>query len=56
MMHPGYTPRHAQRGAATLLVALILMMALTIATLSVARTQLVEAEDGNPIWPVCDVS
>ena len=47
MMHPGYTPRHAQRGAATLLVALILMMALTIATLSVARTQLVEQRIAN---------
>ena len=47
MMHPGYTPRHAQRGAATLLVALILMMVLTIATLSVARTQLVEQRIGH---------
>ena len=36
------TLRHSQRGAATLLVALVLMMALTIVTLSVARTQLVE--------------
>ena len=46
-MYPRYTPRHAQRGAATLLVALILMMALTIVTLSVARTQLVEQRIAN---------
>jgi hypothetical protein len=47
MMHPRYTPRHAQRGAATLLVALVLMMALTIVTLSVSRTQLVEQRIAN---------
>jgi len=46
-MHPGCTPLHAQRGAATLLVALVLMMALTIVTLSVARTQLVEQRIAN---------
>ena len=41
------TLRHSQRGAATLLVALVLMMALTIVTLSVARTQLVEQRIAN---------
>lgn len=46
-MYSRFSPRHSQRGAATLLVALVLMMALTIVTLSVARTQLVEQRIAN---------
>jgi hypothetical protein len=46
-MHSRGSPQRAQRGAATLLVALVLMMALTIVTLSVARTQLVEQRIAN---------
>lgn len=46
-MYSRCSPRHSQRGAATLLVALVLMMALTIVTLSVARTQLVEQRIAN---------
>jgi hypothetical protein len=46
-MGPRYSPRHTQRGAANLLVALVLTMALTIVTLSVARTQLVEQRIAN---------
>ena len=41
------SPRQAQNGAATLLIALVLMMALTVVTLSVARTQLVEQRIAN---------
>ncbi len=41
------SPRGIQQGAATLLVALVLMMALTVVTLSVARTQLVEQRIAN---------
>lgn len=36
-----------QQGAATLLVALVLMMAITVVTLSVARTQLVQQKIAN---------
>jgi len=50
-MNRSRTVRRTQRGSATLLVALTLMMALTIATLSVARTQLVERRiAGNHHW------
>jgi len=46
-MHPRCTPEQRQRGASTLLVALVLMTALTIVTLSVARTQLAEQRMAN---------
>jgi hypothetical protein len=40
-----------QHGSASLLVALVLMMAMTLLTLSVARTQLAETRtDGNSRW------
>ncbi len=42
LMKPAEPSRRAQKGAATLLVALVLMMSLTVVTLSVAHTQLVE--------------
>ena len=50
-MLPYYAPRRSQRGSATLLMALALMIALTIMTLSVTRTQLLEQRiAGNHHW------
>ena len=47
MMIPHLARRRGQQGSATLLVALALVMALTVVTLSVARSQLVEQRIAN---------
>jgi len=51
MMQTSLQPKHRQQGAATLLITLVLMMSITIITLAVARTQLLERRiSANVNW------